>query len=391
MVREAAAALNERDAEVLDLQLRYELTPGEIGDVIGINRNAANQLCHRARKRFATAFGARMLWRGSRPGCARLEAELRSAGVATFGPDAVRLADRHASECDDCDEHRRTRLTPAALFSAVPVLAAPVAVRRVLTSTIASDGAPMHGGFPTGDRSQSVSSTPGSGTRPPERNPTTPADASDVPMGSSARRVVSVGVAAIVVAAVVGAVFLHRSGGDGDAALSGAASARRASVTTTAPLGALSAPPTAPSLTGGGAVGPSTTRPSDSATTTAGPPAVHLPVIEEVSLASADPQYGTWTLGPDSPLLTWRVSGADEVKVWIYFDDGGTGTRRLRLLSSAPSGSSRVCPGDSPTPSTCSAPNGYYTFVVEATNRAGSARSADQGTPPGFRVYPPIL
>ena len=64
LVREATAALSERDAEALDLQLRYELTPAEIGEVMGINRNAANQLCHRARARFATAFGARMLWRG---------------------------------------------------------------------------------------------------------------------------------------------------------------------------------------------------------------------------------------------------------------------------------------------------------------------------------------
>ncbi len=237
-----------------------------------------------------------------------------------------------------------------------------------------------------------MSSTPGSGTRPPERNTTTPTDAADVPTGSNARRVVGVGVAAVVVAAVVGAFFMLRSGGDGDATLSGAASARRASVTTTAPLGALDGPSTAPSVTGnGGPVAPLTTRQSDPATTTAVPPTVRLPVIEEVALAPADPQYGAWTLGPDSPLLTWRVSGADEVKVWIYFDDGSTGPRQLRLLSSAPSGSSRVCPGDSPTPSTCNAPNGYYSFVVEATNRAGSSRSADQGTPPGFRVYPPIL
>ena len=75
LVREVAAALDERDAEALDLQLRYEMTPNEIGEVIGVNRNAANQMCHRARKRFATAFGARMLWRRARPGCAVLEAE----------------------------------------------------------------------------------------------------------------------------------------------------------------------------------------------------------------------------------------------------------------------------------------------------------------------------
>ena len=31
LVREATGALSERDAEALDLQLRYDLTPAEIG------------------------------------------------------------------------------------------------------------------------------------------------------------------------------------------------------------------------------------------------------------------------------------------------------------------------------------------------------------------------
>ena len=58
LVRESAAALGERDAEVLDLQLRYGLSPAEIGEVMGMNRNAANQLCHRIRQRFAGAVRA---------------------------------------------------------------------------------------------------------------------------------------------------------------------------------------------------------------------------------------------------------------------------------------------------------------------------------------------
>ena len=77
LVHESAAALGERDADVLDLQLRYGLTPAEIGEVMGMNRNAANQLCHRVRQRFATAVRARVLWRGDRPSCAALD-EMRS-------------------------------------------------------------------------------------------------------------------------------------------------------------------------------------------------------------------------------------------------------------------------------------------------------------------------
>jgi hypothetical protein len=42
-----------------------------------------------------------------------------------------------------------------------------------------------------------------------------------------------------------------------------------------------------------------------------------------------------------------------------------------------------------PTPTTCSAPNGSYTIVIEATNVAGTV-SSDRAAPPGFHVYAPI-
>ena len=86
LVHEVVGALGERDAEVLDLQLRYGLTPAEIGEVIGLNRNAANQLCHRAEARFAAAFGARMLWNGS----ARLRPPRRRPPRPASTPSAPR-------------------------------------------------------------------------------------------------------------------------------------------------------------------------------------------------------------------------------------------------------------------------------------------------------------
>ena len=46
LVWESAAALGERDAD-LDLSLRHGLTPAEVGEVVGLNRNAANQAVHR--------------------------------------------------------------------------------------------------------------------------------------------------------------------------------------------------------------------------------------------------------------------------------------------------------------------------------------------------------
>jgi hypothetical protein len=112
-------------------------------------------------------------------------------------------------------------------------------------------------------------------------------------------------------------------------------------------------------------------------------------VIAQLSLAPADPMYGTWNLDATSPLLTWQVNGADSARVVIWFDDGVHGNQQLKVYSTSPSGSVRVCPGTNPTPGSCSAPNGYYTFVVEATSAAGTV-SSSRTSPPGFHVYPPL-
>jgi RNA polymerase sigma-70 factor (ECF subfamily) len=145
LVRDSAATLGERDAEVLDLQLRYGMSPAEIGEVIGVNRNAANQLCHRIRKRFATAVQARVLWNGSRPACDRLDALLTSAGVTRFDAEAVRLADKHAPDCEQCSERRELRLQPAALFASMPLLAAPVLLKVKTAAALEGAGVPMGG------------------------------------------------------------------------------------------------------------------------------------------------------------------------------------------------------------------------------------------------------
>src|SRR5690606_14698329 len=104
LVHDAVAALGERDAEVLDLQLRSQLSPAEVGEVLDLNRNAANQLCHRVRGRFATAFRARMLWGRRGPACDELSRDLAAAGVTAFGSDALAVVQRHLPACERCRE-----------------------------------------------------------------------------------------------------------------------------------------------------------------------------------------------------------------------------------------------------------------------------------------------
>jgi DNA-binding CsgD family transcriptional regulator len=144
-VWQAAAALGERDTEVLDLQLRQGLTPAELGDVLGINRNAANQLVHRVRKRFEVALKARLLWRGTRPACDELQALLVSAGVESFSAEAVKIADKHAPGCEECSTRRESRLSPAAMFGAVPLIAVPVLFKQQAAYALEGSGVPMSG------------------------------------------------------------------------------------------------------------------------------------------------------------------------------------------------------------------------------------------------------
>jgi RNA polymerase sigma factor (sigma-70 family) len=148
LVWDAAEALGPRDREVLDLQLRHGLEAAEVGAVIGINRNAANQTVHRARQRLGTAVAARVLWRGGKPQCERLRDELATVGVDRFGAPVLKIVDRHVPDCDDCQKRRRIRLDPGVLFSAMPMLSIPALQARV-TEALSADGVPVESHDPS--------------------------------------------------------------------------------------------------------------------------------------------------------------------------------------------------------------------------------------------------
>lgn len=377
LVQDAVGALGERDAEVLDLQLRYELTPAEIGDVVGINRNAANQLCHRVRARFATAFGARMLWNGTRPACTQLEALLAVVGIDTFGAEAVKIADRHAAQCSECDERRQSRLEPSALFSAVPFVVAPAAFKLRVAASLASHGVPVH-----------TPASAGSAPDPTVTQASTTASSRFQP-ALSRRRLVIAGSAALAVAAAVTMFVLVGS----DRPVSSSDSAARASTDHRGATNDFVARRIdgAPTSRPGTVDTPGVTQPHPpgAGTGTTRPAPVSTPAFEVFALSPSTSQGSTWAL-ENGPVLTWRVSGAASVEVWTWFDDGSSGPHKSRLVSTASSGTSQLCPGTLTTPNLCAAPAGFYTYVIEATARDGRVTSSDRTNPPGFRVVQTI-
>lgn len=395
LVREAAAALGPRDAEVLDLQLRYQLTPAEVGQVLDLNRNAANQLCHRVRARFAGAFGARMLWGDGTARCAALQAELVAAGVSRFGTDAVPIITRHADDCPICDEDRRSRLSPAALFASVPLVPALLSVRGSVAHGLASAGVPMQG--------STVATLPpgGSPTPPSVGLPTAPTapprlvDANDLSAPSTKRislqaMVAAAGIAAVIVLATA---FFLLGNEDG--------STRRVATAagpTTVRVAERPAPSTSTAIDPGssnlpGASSPPVTarptNPTDPATTTPAPTTtIPPPTVGAFEVAPATPQPAVYSMA-EGPMLTWSVTNATDVTIWMWFDDGSHGDQRVRIEATGLSGSMPLCPGFQPSPEACAASSGHYRYELVATGTDGSTFT--DPTSPGFDVLPPVI
>jgi RNA polymerase sigma factor (sigma-70 family) len=330
LVWEAADALGERDASVLDLQLRHDLTPAEIAEVVGITRNHANQLVHRVRDRLGDALRARVLWRGGEPVCVDLRAALAEAGITRFGPDAVRVATAHADDCEECSERRRLRLEPSALFAATPFLVAPVALKTRITHALADEGVPMKGSAQSRARSGRA-------------------------RWRSSRVLAAAGAAVVL---IVGGVVTARAITDDDGHDTAKAVVTTTdTTTTTAPPMTAPAPasPVVPGTSERPIIVPEPDLPAPSVVT------AELSVTPSVK-QSPYPNDGS------APVVRWSTSGGASVSV------SGPG-----FSSNAASGASpRLCPTSSAAAwSVCSAAGSYtYTLTVRDENGAVVAESS---------------
>jgi RNA polymerase sigma factor (sigma-70 family) len=337
---DAAGALGERDRDVLDLQLRHGLAPGEIAEVVGLNRNAANQLVHRVRQRLASAVGARVLWRDGTPTCAALRAELVASEVDAFDADAVRITDRHANACAECDAKRSSHLSPATMFAAIPIMSLPALKARV-AAALDAEGVPMQG------------STAEAFVAPEEGGPTR--------FGRARRVALAVGVAVVV---LVGVVALNAARLDDDPTVLVSESVPDDPTTTTlAPT--LPTSPIAPPTTVAAVAPvppPPTVRPTVPTTPAAVATTTTAPAAPTIAFAIAPAQrprsYPMTTL--DAPHLTWSVSGAAAVTVTGPASFSAVTLHDDRL----------VCPAPTSTMQ-CTAPPGAYNYTLRAMNSAG--------------------
>lgn len=426
LVWEAAEALGERDLEVLDLSLRHGLTPAEIADIVGLNRNAANQLLHRVRGRLETAVRARVLWRGGEPACDELAGLYRQAGVRSFDAEAVKIADRHTPTCATCNERQAAHLQPSALFASVPIVVAPLFLKQQAAGALEVAGVPMSGsafspsglagGAGSGGAGSSGagggSATTGPGAAAGPGGPLYAVDrgsgtvtfgdgatgavppggaviASSARQGNGNRGATFAAVAAVVVAALLlGAAVLSRGDGPTEVAATGASTTTVATTalgTTSTTAGTSSTTPT----TGDGPTtttppttdtGPTSTPPTTAPTTSTSTSTTTTTVPLRITFA-IDPSTqtgGAWPLGPTAgppltPTLTWDVTPATGVDVSVTGPEGG---KNPGFTVTTLSGTRALCPGTRSTGSaavTCLTPPGAYTYTLTVTDRRDAA------------------
>jgi RNA polymerase sigma factor (sigma-70 family) len=342
LVWESAEALGAKDTEVLDLTLRHGLTPAEVGEVIGVNRNAANQTVHRVRTRLRAAVEARVLWRSGEPVCGDLADALTAAGVTRFDGDAVRVTSEHVETCEQCANRRKLKLEPSAMFAATPFIAAPL-IKAKVAHALSNEGVPV---------GPSASARIGGSDDAPDE-----AELTDQPRGHGTRGRIAAGVGALVLV-LVGTIALaediDETGGRAHLTPREGAELARSTSTTTPPL------PTTPI-----SEGPATTR----APRVAAPPAPPQPEVLLPPPPPPPPVTGGISISPAAssspiflnPVLSWNTVNAVSVQV------SGPG-----ISSSQPNGSAPVCPGTPTIPAECMAPNGSYTYTVRATDTAGA-------------------
>jgi RNA polymerase sigma factor (sigma-70 family) len=115
LLRAAVQGLNAAEKDMIELQLRQGLTPGEVADVLGISHNHAHALLSRARAQLEASIGALLVARTGARNCPTLSMLLEGWDGKMTVLMRKRL-NRHIESCAVCAERKRRELRPAALL-----------------------------------------------------------------------------------------------------------------------------------------------------------------------------------------------------------------------------------------------------------------------------------
>jgi RNA polymerase sigma factor (sigma-70 family) len=140
LVTSAVAGLNPGDREVIELSLRHDLAGADLADALGVPLNQAHALASRARGQLERSLGALLVARTGRNSCAELDAIL-AGWDGTLTTLLRKRISRHVENCETCSERKRRELSPAMLFSVLPLVALPRGLRLHVLRLV-SDSSP---------------------------------------------------------------------------------------------------------------------------------------------------------------------------------------------------------------------------------------------------------
>ena len=145
LVMSAVAALNPGEREVIELSLRHDLSGADLASALGVPVNQAHALASRARAQLERSLGALLVARTGRKSCAELDAIL-AGWDGTLTILLRKRISRHVESCDICRERKRRELSPAMLFSMLPLVALPRGLRQQVLRLV-SDNSPQAAGY----------------------------------------------------------------------------------------------------------------------------------------------------------------------------------------------------------------------------------------------------
>jgi RNA polymerase sigma factor (sigma-70 family) len=140
LVSAALAGLNPGDREVIELNLRHEVEGQDLADALGVPLNQAHALASRARGQLERSLGALLVARTGREACAELDAILADwDGTLTIL--LRKRVSRHIENCEICGARKTRELSPAALFSVLPVVVLPPGLRHQVLRLVSESSA----------------------------------------------------------------------------------------------------------------------------------------------------------------------------------------------------------------------------------------------------------
>ncbi|HTU74426.1 MAG TPA: sigma-70 family RNA polymerase sigma factor [Trebonia sp.] len=133
LVQQALDGLNPGEREVIELQLRHELEPAEMADVLGVSRNHVHSLLSRARQQLEACLAVLLVGRLGKEECRELS-QLLADWDGQLTVLLRKRVSRHIEQCGTCTGRRAVVLTPAALLDlsgamALAFVAAPATLK----------------------------------------------------------------------------------------------------------------------------------------------------------------------------------------------------------------------------------------------------------------------